>query len=151
MSGNTTKVINEHLPLTLANNKQCTVFLIISLALLIFTDTKVKARYMFFLIGLTILTFMTRRQFSLLALIGTPIVIGILNSLFENNIPGMKEKLFKVFTTIVGAGLIVAVVFLVGTKFYKQKKDSVYIEKENNKLSLLKSQERSKVQIDILI
>ena len=122
MSGNTTKVINEHLPLTLANNKQCTVFLIISLALLIFTDTKVKARYMFFLIGLTILTFMTRRQFSLLALIGTPIVIGILNSLFENNIPG-----FKVFTTIVGAGLIVAVVFLVGMKFYKQKKDSVYI------------------------
>ncbi len=127
MSGNTTEIINEHLPLTLAYNRQCIIFLVVSLAVLIFTDTKIKARHMFFLIGLTALTFKTRRQFSLLSLIGIPIVIGMLSTMFENHVPEMKKKLLKVFTTIVGALLIVIVVFLVGTKFYKQKEKDEYI------------------------
>ena len=42
MKGNTTKSISEHLPLTLINNKEMLVVLTATLALLIFTDTKIK-------------------------------------------------------------------------------------------------------------
>lgn len=127
MIGNTTDIINEHLPLTLANNDECIAFLAITLSLLIFTDTKVKAKNMFFLIGLTILTFMTRRQFSMLCLIGIPIVAEILSNLFDNHVPEMKHKLLKVFSTIFGAALVISVVFLFGTKFYKEKSNDTYI------------------------
>lgn len=127
MSGNTTKVINEHLPLTLANNEECIAFLAVTLFLLIFTDTKVRAKNIFFLIGLTILTFMTRRQFSMLCLIGIPIVVEILSTLLDNHLPKVKEKLLYTFSNIFGVALIICIVFLVGSKYYKEKSNDVYI------------------------
>ena len=127
MSGNTTDIINEHLPLTLADNEECIVFLVITLFLLIFTDTKVRAKNIFFLVGLTVLTFMTRRQFSLLCLIGIPIVVEIFSTLLNNHVPKSKEKLLYTFSNIFGTALIICVVFLVGSKFYKEKADDEYI------------------------
>ncbi len=127
MTGNTTKVINEHLPLTLINNKQCTVFLIVTLAILIFTDTKVRAKNIFFLIGLIALTFMTRRQFSMLTLFGIPIVVEMFSNLFDNHIPKLNKKLFLTFSGVVGMTLILCIVTLVSVRFYKQKKNDVYI------------------------
>ena len=44
MKGNTTQSISEHLPLTLINNKEMLVVLTASLALLIFTDTKIRLK-----------------------------------------------------------------------------------------------------------
>lgn len=69
MQGNTTASISEHLPLTLYNNKETMVVLALLLFMLIFTDTKIKLRDLFMITGLTYLSFMSRRQVSLLILI----------------------------------------------------------------------------------
>ena len=127
MIGNTTSVINEHLPLTLVNNKECVVFLVITLFLLIFTDTKIRAKNVFFLIGLIVLTFMTRRQFSMLCLIGIPIVTELFSDLLDNHIPSSKMKLLYTFSNAVGAVFIICVVFLIGSRYYKEKSDDAYI------------------------
>lgn len=127
MIGNTTSVINEHLPLTLVNNEECIVFLVITLFLLIFTDTKIRAKNIFFLIGLIALTFITRRQFSMLCLIGIPIVTELFSDLLNNHIPSSKKKLLYTFSSIIGAAFIICVVFLVGSKFYKEKSSDEYI------------------------
>ena len=127
MQGNTTKIINEHLPLTLANNKQCITFLVVAIGLLTFTDVKIRAKDLFFLVGLIVLTFMTRRQFSMLALIGVPIVCSLLSSLFENHVPEFNKKMIKVASTIFGCALMISIVFLWGSKYYKQKAKSEYI------------------------
>ena len=127
MIGNTTSVINEHLPLTLVDNEECIIFLVVTLFLLIFTDTKIRAKNIFFLIGLIALTFITRRQFSMLALIGIPIVVELFSNLLDNHIPTSKKKLLYTFSSIVGAAFIICVVFLIGSKFYKEKAGNEYI------------------------
>lgn len=49
MQGNTTENISEHLPLVLINNKNIMIVITMFLAILIFTDTKIKLRDLFML------------------------------------------------------------------------------------------------------
>ena len=49
MEGNTTENISEHLPLVLINNKNIMILITMFLAVLIFTDTKIKLRDLFML------------------------------------------------------------------------------------------------------
>ena len=83
MQGNTTASISEHLPLTLYNNKETMIVLALLLFMLIFTDTKIKLRDLFMITGLTYLSFMSRRQVSLLILIGGFIFSKLLTYLVE--------------------------------------------------------------------
>ena len=70
LSGTTTGSISEHQPLVLWTHiAAITVFCII-LAFLIFTNTKISLKDGFMLAGLILLTFSSRRQFSLLLIIG---------------------------------------------------------------------------------
>lgn len=70
LSGTTTGSISEHQPLVLwTHTAAITVFCII-LAFLIFTNTKISLKDGFMLAGLILLTFSSRRQFSLLLIIG---------------------------------------------------------------------------------
>ena len=69
MQGTTTHNISEHLPLTLINNINFMVVLVLFIALLTFTDTKIRLCDLFMLAGLTFLTFYTRRQESMFILI----------------------------------------------------------------------------------
>src|SRR5574344_683508 len=82
MAGNTTKSISEHLPLTLIDNKEMLVVLAVSLALLIFTDTKIRLKDLFMFAGLTLLMFMTRRQESMLLLLGSAVIAKLVTDLF---------------------------------------------------------------------
>ena len=68
MQGNSTQNISEHLPLTLIENLNYMVVLIFFLGILMFTDTKIRVCDLFMLGGLTLLTFMSRRQESLFIL-----------------------------------------------------------------------------------
>ena len=70
MHGTTTQSISEHQPLTLANHQGAITVIIMLLILLMFTDTKISLKDFFMIGGLLVLTFMTRRQFSMLVLIG---------------------------------------------------------------------------------
>ena len=75
MKGNTTENISEHQPLTLINNTEAICTLVILISILTFTKTKIKLSDLFFVGGLCYLMFTSRRQFSMLVLIGS-VVLG---------------------------------------------------------------------------
>lgn len=83
MQGNTTENISEHLPLTLINAKEILVTLVAVLAILLFTDTKIRLKDLFMLAGLALLMFMTRRQVSMFVLFGSAIIAKLIADLFR--------------------------------------------------------------------
>jgi len=70
MSGTTTDNISEHQPIVLINNAGAMMALVILVIILVFTDTKISLKDLFMIGGLSLLTLMSRRQFSMLAAIG---------------------------------------------------------------------------------
>lgn len=83
MQGNTTENISEHLPMTLAKNTEAMCILIILLAILIFTKTKIKLSDLFMIAGLCYLMLSTRRQFSMFVLVGTVVLTRLLIDLIN--------------------------------------------------------------------
>ena len=121
MEGNTTKSISEHLPLTLYNDKQTMIALTIILAILIFSKVKIKLRDLFMLAGLTYLSFMTRRQVSLLFLIGMPIFAKWLEYLFNKYDKEGSKIFMKYMTMLLGKTFTLAVVILLCFVMIKPK------------------------------
>lgn len=92
MKGNTTENISEHQPLTLINNTEAICTLVILLSILTFTKTKIKLSDLFFAGGLCYLMFSSRRQFSMLVLIGS-VVLGrlIVDMITRYSKNGLKD------------------------------------------------------------
>lgn len=92
MQGNTTQNISEHLPMTLTDNTEAMCILVIVLAILIFTKTKIRLSDLFMLAGLCYLMLSTRRQLSMLTLIGsvilTRLIVDVINRYTKN---GLQE------------------------------------------------------------
>ena len=125
MQGNTTNNISEHLPLTLINNIPIMVVLVMFLVILIFTDTKIKLRDLFMLSGLVLLAFMTRRQTSLLVLIGSFIFSKLVASMFEKYAPEAKNELLSALNN----KKVDAIVILLG--MYSGKIENSFVSKKN--------------------
>ena len=126
MQGTTTQNINEHLPLTLAENTPILCTLTIFLAVMIFTKSKIKLSDLFFIGGLTYLMFRTRRQSSMFVLIGSIILNRmILQALEIYGICKEKEtiKLINIFKAII----LSVIVILLSKHFYKGKENRQYI------------------------
>ena len=92
MKGNTTENISEHQPLTLINNTDAICTLVILISILTFTKTKIKLSDLFFVGGLCYLMFTSRRQFSMLVLIGS-VVLGrlIVDMITRYSKNGLKD------------------------------------------------------------
>lgn len=92
MQGNTTQNISEHLPMTLTDNTEAMCILVIVLAILIFTKAKIRLSDLFMLAGLCYLMLSTRRQLSMLTLIGsvilTRLIVDVINRYTKN---GLQE------------------------------------------------------------
>lgn len=121
MQGNTMDNISEHLPLTLINSKDILVVFALFLAILIFTDTKIKLRDFFMLAGLTLLTFMSRRQISMFALICGTIFAKLIAALLNKYDKDGSEKLMIGMTKFLGKTLTILVVILVSFYLYRGK------------------------------
>ena len=121
MQGNTTKNISEHLPLTLYNDKETMVVLIIVLAVLIFSKVKIQLHDFLMLAGLIYLSFMTRRQVSLLFLIGMPIFAKWLEYLFNKYDEEGSKNFIRLMTTFLGKTLTLAIVILLCFVMIKPK------------------------------
>ena len=110
MKGNTTQNISEHLPLTLINNTNAICVLVIFLAILIFTKTKIRLSDLFMLSGLCYLMFSTRRQFSIFVLICsvilTKFIVDLINTYTKKGIKEFEEAFKNVFVAISLAVLI---------------------------------------------
>ena len=70
MQGISTKNISEHLPMILANSMQELILLVVYIGIIAFTKVKIRISDLFMLAGLILLSLMTRRQASMLYLIG---------------------------------------------------------------------------------
>ena len=83
MQGNTTENISEHLPMTLANSTETMCMIVIFLAILIFTKTKIKLSDLFMVAGLCYLMLSTRRQLSMFVLICSVVLTRLIVDLIN--------------------------------------------------------------------
>lgn len=121
MQGNTTKSINEHLPMVLIESSYTLAIIAIVLTTLIFTDTKIRLKDFFMLGGLIVLALMSRRQLSMLALLGVYSINRLITDLFEKY---DKDGITK-FTTIIASGfgriITILLIVLLSVAIYKSQ------------------------------
>ena len=132
MQGDTTENINEHLPLTLINQKDILGLLIAVIALLMLTDIKIRLRDLFMFGGLVILALMSRRHISLLVLLGMPIYCKLIIA-FLRKYKCMDDlkKLFKEMTGLYGIAITLCLFIIVSTNIYRPKLDDNYIDESS--------------------
>lgn len=128
MRGNTMNSINEHLPLTLAENYEYAIAIVVFLLILIFTDTKIKLHDLFMLTGLTILTFYSRRQESIFAIICGPILASLIGAMVEKYDKETFKKIERFVTGWFGSIVIVCLFIILSTNIIKQHIHSDYID-----------------------
>ena len=131
MQGNTTQNISEHLPLTLINNKNYMVVLALFLAILIFTDTKIRLCDLFMLLGLTLLTFYTKRQESIFIIICGFILNRLICYLFNKYDSDGPKKIENKMTEIIGMTTTIALVLLISIINYKPKMDDSFVDESS--------------------
>lgn len=131
MRGNTMDSINEHLPLTLAENYEYATAIVVFLLILIFTDTKIKLPDLFMLTGLTMLTFYSRRQESIFAIICGPILAGLIGAMVEKYDKETFRKIEKFVTGWFGSIVIICLFIILSTNIIKPHIHSDYIDKSS--------------------
>ena len=127
MQGNTTESISEHIPLTLYNDKPTMVVLTLFLIILIFTDTKIKLSDLFMLAGLVFMAFMSRRQISLLVLIGGFIFAKLVNALAEKYDPDGCAELTRLMTTWAGRLVTILIVCIFSLSLFMPKRNNKFV------------------------
>ena len=128
MEGNTTGSINEHLPLTLIDNTEFSIAILIFLAILIFTDTKIKLSDLFMLAGLTYLSFKMRRQVSMFAIFCSFILVKMIAGFLAKYDKDLCKKIIKVESTVIGALLLIGIVTYISYDLYKPTINDEYID-----------------------
>lgn len=101
MQGNTTKNISEHLPMTIINHSSAMCTVIILLAILIFTKTKIRLSDLLMTSGLCYLMLSTRRQFSMFVLIGSVMFTRLIVNLMKIYTKNILDEIEKAFQTII--------------------------------------------------
>jgi len=131
MHGNTTQNINEHLPLTLINDIPIFCTLIIIIALLTFTKTKMKLTDLFMLGGLVYLMFASKRQSTMFILLGSIIVnreITFAMEIYSNNkIKEIENKLINIFIIL---AIAIPTVYY-SNKYINNKSNDVYVNEKS--------------------
>lgn len=131
MQGNTTKSINEHLPMVLIQSQSTLTILVIVLSILVFTDTKIRLKDFFMLGGLIVLALMSKRQLSMLTLIGVYSINRLVCDLFNKYDPEGTKKFMKNITTGFGAIITILLVILISVVEYKPKAGASYIDERS--------------------
>ena len=119
MEGNTTQNINEHLPMTLADETEIMSVLVIFLAIMIFTKVKIRVCDLFMLGGLCYLMISTRRQVTMFVLLCSMILNRMLVELIKIYTKDTLEDAVKDFTRVIGIVGISAI--MIGFSYYEAK------------------------------
>lgn len=132
MEGNTTQNINEHLPMTIANETEAMCAIILVLAPLIFTKVKIKLSDLFMIGGLGYLMLISRRQVTMFAIVGSV----VLNRLITNLIIAYdNEELIEQWKKRIASkiGIIITCILVIGLGYYfaKDKFDDEYIDESS--------------------
>ena len=128
MQGNTTQSINEHLPLTLTDNQEFAIALVIFLLVLIFTDTKIRLSDLFMLMGVTYLAFKSRRQVSMFALFAGPVLASLIGNFVNKYDKETFQKIERFVTGWFGATVVICCFIILSTNIIKPHLRDEYIE-----------------------
>ncbi len=131
MQGNTTHSISEHLPLTLVNDLKFMCTLMIFVAILMFTDTKIRLSDLFMLGGLVLLTFYTRRQESMFILMCSFILNRLICSMFDKYSPNSCEKTIETICRPLPMISTIAIVLVLCLSMYKPKIGTHFVEEKS--------------------
>ena len=131
MQGTTTHNISEHLPLTLVDNLEFMCALVLFIAILTFTDTKIRLSDLFMLGGLIFLTFYTRRQFSMFTLVCVIILNRLINAMLDKYDPAGCKKAINKMTTIAGMIVTICLVLAISVIQYKPKMENDFIDENS--------------------
>ena len=131
MQGATPHNISEHLPLTLVDNLEFMCALVLFIAILTFTDTKIRLSDLFMLGGLILLTFYTRRQFSMFTLVCVIILNRLINAMLDKYDPEGCKKAIKKMTTITGMIVTICLVLTISIIKYKPKMKNHFIDEKS--------------------
>ncbi len=129
MQGNTTQNINEHLPMTITNETEVICTLILFIAPLMFTKTKIKLSDLFMLGGLCYLMLSSRRQLSMFAIIGSLMLSRIIiNLLITYGNEGTMEKAKEKMSTKIGILITSILVLSLSYYFAKDKVNETFVD-----------------------
>ena len=131
MQGNTTQNISEHLPLTLINNLNFMIVLILFIAILMFTDTKIRLSDLFMLGGLVLLTFYSRRQETMFVLMCSYILNRLICSMADKYFPKTFTKIQEEMTNIIGMIITISIVLIISINKYKPKADDYFVDEKS--------------------
>lgn len=128
LQGNTTASINEHLPLTLIENKEFAIAIVIYLLVLIFTDVKIRLSDLFMLGGITFLSFNSRRQVSMFAIFCGPILANLISYLVAKYDDQTFKKIEKWVSGWFGATVVICLTIIGCTNLIKPTLREEYVE-----------------------
>lgn len=128
MQGNTTQNINEHLPMTLAEDTDAMCTLVLFLGILIFTETKIRLSDLFMLGGLCYLMIDSRRQISMFAIISSVILNRFMIQLLETYTKEKEEEIIKKLFNIIGIIIMTVIMLGISYHFGKDKFDDKYVD-----------------------
>lgn len=127
MQGNTTQNINEHLPLTLANDNPVMCTIIIVLAVITFTKAKIRLSDLFMIGGLGYLMFSTKRQVTMFVLVGSIVlnrmITDAIKIYFIEDIKEFNNKMINIITVLT----LCSVTAYFSAKYIEDKADDKYI------------------------
>jgi len=127
MQGNTTENINEHLPMTLVNHQDAFCLIILYLALLTFTKAKIRLSDLFMIAGLAYLMLLSRRQMTMLVIIGSIMLCRLLVQVIHLYTKKDIKQLYKTATTKSASFIILAIILICSLLLIKDKKGTEYI------------------------
>jgi len=128
MQGDTVNGISEHLPLVLMQNINFICVIIVFLAILMFTDTKIRLCDLLMLGGLLILTFYSRRQESMFIISCVYILNRLICAMFDKYDPEGCEKLEKIMVRRVGQITIIGIVLIMAIQVFKPKIGNTFVD-----------------------
>ncbi len=131
MQGISTKNISEHLPVVLANDKELLLVLAFYIAALCITKTKIRLCDLCMIAGLTLLSIFTRRQSSMLYLIGAIILNKLICDIINSKNSQRVKKIEKFSSKIISIVCITCVVVLISLAQYKPKRNKAYISEKD--------------------
>lgn len=128
MQGISTKNINEHLPVTLANDTKLLVVFIIYIGVTGFTRSKVRFCDLCMLGGIGLLAIYSRRQSSMLYLLGILVLNRLISEIMINYNKKAIQKLEEKISSIVGIAVICFIVVICSIYQYSKKINDPYID-----------------------
>lgn len=129
LQGNTTDSINEHLPVTITESEEFLLAIVVALAILLFTDTKIRLPDLFMAAGLTYLALDSRRQISMFILFCLPIMGKLIAYIFKKyDQDKLTNWIYRFSSDIFGVVIILSIATIVSLREIKPTLEEAYID-----------------------